>query len=118
VFGDGGGYALGGDLGGLAAWFTHRDPQQSTAQPAGAGHAGTDAAHGGAAGHGAAGAAGAAGSQGAAGHPGGEHGAREVDVDDLDMDELATRLFDRLRTRLRREFLIDRERAGLLTDFR
>lgn len=41
-----------------------------------------------------------------------------VDVNKIDLDELATRLYDRLRTRLRTELLVDRERAGLLTDFR
>jgi uncharacterized protein DUF4157 len=39
-------------------------------------------------------------------------------MDDADLDELATRLYDRLRSRLRTELLVDRERAGLLTDFR
>jgi hypothetical protein len=34
------------------------------------------------------------------------------------LDELSTRLYDRLRSRLRLELLIDRERAGLLSDFR
>lgn len=28
------------------------------------------------------------------------------------------RIYDRLRTRLRHELLVDRERAGLLSDFR
>lgn len=41
-----------------------------------------------------------------------------VDASRLDLDELATRLYDRLRSRLRTELLVDRERAGLLTDFR
>jgi hypothetical protein len=35
-----------------------------------------------------------------------------------ELDELAGRLYDRLRSRLRQELLLDRERAGLLTDFR
>jgi hypothetical protein len=35
-----------------------------------------------------------------------------------DMDELAGKLYDRIRTRLRTELLIDRERAGFLTDLR
>lgn len=39
-------------------------------------------------------------------------------MDDAELDELATRLYDRLRSRLRTELLVDRERAGLLTDFR
>jgi hypothetical protein len=34
------------------------------------------------------------------------------------LDELATRLYPNIRTRLRQELLIDRERAGLLADFR
>jgi hypothetical protein len=34
------------------------------------------------------------------------------------MDDLSNRLYDRIRTRLRQELLVDRERAGLLTDFR
>jgi len=42
----------------------------------------------------------------------------DVDLDHVDMEELSTRLYDRLRTRLRLELLVDRERAGLLSDFR
>lgn len=38
--------------------------------------------------------------------------------DNAQLDELATRLYDRVRSRLRTELLVDRERAGLLTDFR
>jgi hypothetical protein len=45
-------------------------------------------------------------------------GRPQIDTDDLDLDELAGRLYDRLRSRLRMELLLDRERAGLLTDFR
>jgi len=41
-----------------------------------------------------------------------------IEVDRLDLDELSARLYDRLRSRLRMELLVDRERAGLLTDFR
>jgi hypothetical protein len=37
---------------------------------------------------------------------------------ETDMDELAGRLYDRIRTRLKSELLVDRERAGLLTDLR
>jgi hypothetical protein len=37
---------------------------------------------------------------------------------DQAMDELAGKLYDRIRTRLRTELLVDRERAGLLTDLR
>jgi Domain of unknown function (DUF4157) len=36
----------------------------------------------------------------------------------LDLDELARRVYGQVRTQLRSELLIDRERAGLLTDFR
>jgi hypothetical protein len=36
----------------------------------------------------------------------------------LDPEELERRLYRRLRTRLREELLIDRERAGLVTDLR
>jgi hypothetical protein len=41
-----------------------------------------------------------------------------VDVNKIDLDELANRLYDRMRSKLRLELLVDRERAGLLTDFR
>ena len=37
---------------------------------------------------------------------------------ETDMDELAGKLYDRIRTRLKTELLIDRERAGFLTDLR
>jgi hypothetical protein len=36
----------------------------------------------------------------------------------IDLDDLARRIFGQVRTQLRSELLIDRERAGLLTDFR
>ena len=52
----------------------------------------------------------------AEGHAAAEH--RTIDTDDLDLDELSTRLYDRIRSRLRLELLLDRERAGLLSDFR
>jgi hypothetical protein len=39
-------------------------------------------------------------------------------LDQLDMDELSNRLYDRLRSRMRLELLVDRERSGRLTDFR
>jgi hypothetical protein len=46
-------------------------------------------------------------------------GQRPVGLDDPDgLDELATRLYQRLRSRLRLELIVDRERAGRLTDFR
>ena len=45
-------------------------------------------------------------------------GHEHLDLDHLDLDELSDRLYHRLRRRLRTELLVDRERAGLLTDFR
>ncbi|MFL6124652.1 DUF4157 domain-containing protein [Actinophytocola sp.] len=45
-------------------------------------------------------------------------GGSAANMDDADLDELAARLYDRLRSRLRTELLVDRERAGMLTDFR
>jgi len=45
-------------------------------------------------------------------------GGSDVVADNLDLDQLAGQLYDRLRSRLRREFLVDRERSGLLTDYR
>ncbi len=47
-----------------------------------------------------------------------EEDDENVDLSKIDMEELSARLYDRLRSRLRLELLIDRERAGLLTDFR
>lgn len=41
-----------------------------------------------------------------------------IEIERLDLEQLTARLYDRLRTRIRMELLIDRERAGLLTDFR
>jgi hypothetical protein len=41
-----------------------------------------------------------------------------VDINDLDLEELSARLYSRLRSRLRLELLVDRERAGQLTDYR
>jgi hypothetical protein len=37
---------------------------------------------------------------------------------ETDMDELAGKLYDRIRNRLKTELLVDRERAGFLTDLR
>jgi len=37
---------------------------------------------------------------------------------ETDMDELAGKLYDKIRTRLKSELLVDRERAGFLTDLR
>jgi hypothetical protein len=48
----------------------------------------------------------------AAGVPGGEASVAQDD------DELARRLYDRIRSRLRADLLIDRERAGLIADRR
>jgi Domain of unknown function (DUF4157) len=39
-------------------------------------------------------------------------------LDDQDLEDLASLLFDRLQTRLRRDLIVDRERSGFLTDFR
>jgi len=36
--------------------------------------------------------------------------------DGHDLEQLANRLYDRIRSRLDRELLVDRERAALLTD--
>jgi hypothetical protein len=43
---------------------------------------------------------------------------KKIEPDDIDLDELGHRLYDRIRSRLRLELLLDRERAGLLSDFR
>lgn len=44
---------------------------------------------------------------------------RLLDMDNpVELDELATRIYGRLRSKLRLELIVDRERAGLLTDFR
>jgi hypothetical protein len=40
------------------------------------------------------------------------------ELDSHHLEELTQRIYDRLRSRLRTELLVDRERAGLLTDFR
>jgi hypothetical protein len=45
-------------------------------------------------------------------------GAEAVAQSEQHMDELAGKLYDRIRTRLRSELLVDRERAGFLTDLR
>ncbi len=42
----------------------------------------------------------------------------QVDINDLDLEELSARLYSRLRSRLRLELLVDRERAGQLSDYR
>ncbi|SDH80499.1 protein of unknown function [Actinokineospora alba] len=48
------------------------------------------------------------------------HGSEEepVDLDRVDLEDLTARLYDRVRSRLRLELLVDRERSGWLTDFR
>jgi hypothetical protein len=53
----------------------------------------------------------AAESTGAASGGAGGHSEKEL-------DDLARHLYDRLRSRLRQELLVDRERAGLITDLR
>jgi hypothetical protein len=46
-------------------------------------------------------------------------GQRPAALDDpVELDELAAKLYRRLRSKLRLELIVDRERAGLLTDFR
>ena len=84
----------------------------------------TDAPHTGSAAHpdaahAAAGGAHADAAHAGAAHPGAAHDAVENIVGDpYALDELATRLYPNIRSRLRQELLIDRERAGLLADFR
>lgn len=53
---------------------------------------------------------------GAAASSGREHGAGHTS--ESEMDVLAGRLYERIRGRLKSELLVDRERAGLLTDLR
>ncbi len=89
------------DTAGAAATAT--TPHADAAHP--------DAAHAAAATH-AATAAGAA-------HPGAAHETVDhIVADPYALDELAMRLYPNIRSRLRQELLIDRERAGLLADFR
>jgi hypothetical protein len=46
-------------------------------------------------------------------------GQRPAALDDpVELDELAAKLYRRLRSKLRLELIVDRERVGLLTDFR
>jgi len=47
-----------------------------------------------------------------------ESGRPAIDPDDIDLEELTAKLYDRIRSKLRLELLLDRERAGLLSDFR
>ena len=46
------------------------------------------------------------------------HAAAAGTPDHTELDALANKLYDRIRVKLRHELLIDRERAGLLTDLR
>lgn len=41
-----------------------------------------------------------------------------VGDDETRMEDLAGKLYDKIRARLRNELLVDRERAGFLTDLR
>jgi hypothetical protein len=41
-----------------------------------------------------------------------------IDLDRLDLEDLTRRLYERLRTTLRQELIVDRERAGYLSDVR
>ena len=84
---------------GSAADATHPDAAHPNAAHPDAAHGGTahDAAH-----------------QGSEGHQAVDH----IVGDPYALDELATRLYPNFRSRLRQELLIDRERAGLLADFR
>jgi hypothetical protein len=41
-----------------------------------------------------------------------------LQLDELDLDLLSRRLYERLRSQLRTELLVDRERSGLLSDLR
>ena len=63
------------------------------------------------------GAAAGAAAGGAAAHPA-AHAGHFGDLDDHDVEELVKRVYARLRTSLRNELLTDRERAGMLADFR
>ena len=85
-----------------SSWYDEDPAQQSSA----ASGAGASAQPGAAAGAHAGAAAGSASDE------------APIAVSRLDLDELTDRLYDRLRSRLRMELLVDRERAGLLTDFR
>ncbi len=48
----------------------------------------------------------------------GPSGHEQLDLEHLDLDELSAQLYERVRRQLRLELLVDRERSGLLTDFR
>ncbi|MEO8696096.1 MAG: DUF4157 domain-containing protein [Acidimicrobiales bacterium] len=46
------------------------------------------------------------------------HGIEMIDLERLDLEELTRRLYQRVRSDLRRELLVDRERSGRLNDMR
>jgi hypothetical protein len=46
------------------------------------------------------------------------HGIEMLDLDRIDLEDLTRRLFQRVRSDLRRELLVDRERSGRLNDMR
>jgi hypothetical protein len=58
------------------------------------------------------------GSSAGTGSTQGPAAAAEPAAQDEAMDALAGKLYDRIRSRLKSELLVDRERAGLLTDLR
>jgi hypothetical protein len=100
----------------------HTGPQAPNAAAAHA-HAGTPGAHGADGTHAAVAAGTAVGTTHAAGaagaaHPAAHHAGHFGDLDDQDVEELIRRVYPRLRTSLRNELLTDRERAGMLADFR
>lgn len=80
--------------------------------------AAADAAHTPATTTAAPGAAGAAHADTAQATPAAHETVEHIVGDPYALDELATRLYPNIRSRLRQELLIDRERAGLLADFR
>lgn len=49
---------------------------------------------------------------------GGTEAAKAGPSDDEEFEELARKLYERLRLRLKRELLLDRERGGFLADSR
>lgn len=59
-----------------------------------------------------------AAAHGATAHPAAHETVENIVGDPYALDELAMRLYPNIRSRLRQELLIDRERAGLLADFR
>jgi hypothetical protein len=97
-----------------------RTASASTQKSAATAARGSRAAGGGSTGTGGSTASGAATTH-EAGHNEG-HGAASgqetIDLDHLDLDDLSSRIYGRLRSKLRLELLVDRERAGFLTDFR